>query len=238
MNNRPKPDVKDKEEDMQTVLKSRGWIWAIAIAFGIAMAITRPSPTVAAVRIVEQVGKPAVRYKLAADGNEARYRVREELAGVDFPNDAIGKTTAITGGISFDDKGKIVRDSSRFVIDLTTLASDKPRRDNFIKSNTLETDTYPTATFIPFEIRGLPSKLPTTGAVTFQITGDLVLHGVTRFTIWNVTAQAGAAQYSGTAKTSFVFDDFRMEQPNVPVVLSVNDTIKLEYDFKLVKSGS
>src|SRR4051812_27284496 len=103
---------------MQTVLKSRAWIWAIALAFGIAMAMTRPTPTGATMRLVEVQGKPAARYKVAADGNEARYRVREELAGVDFPNDAIGKTTSITGGIAFDNKGKIVRDSSRFVIDL------------------------------------------------------------------------------------------------------------------------
>jgi len=31
---------------------------------------------------------------LAPAGNEARYRVREQLAGVDLPNDAVGVTSA------------------------------------------------------------------------------------------------------------------------------------------------
>jgi hypothetical protein len=32
--------------------------------------------------------------------------------------------------------------------------------------------------------------------------------------------------------TSFTFKDFSLEQSRVPVVLSVADTIKLEYDFR------
>ena len=38
-----------------------------------------------------------VRYTVATDGNEARYRVREQLLHHDMPNDAVGKTTAISG---------------------------------------------------------------------------------------------------------------------------------------------
>ena len=32
----------------------------------------------------------------------------------------------------------------------------------------------------------------------------------------------------------FWLKDFQMDQPKVPVVLSVADTIKLEYDFRFV----
>ena len=38
----------------------------------------------------------------------------------------------------------------------------------------------------------------------------------------------------GTATTSFTFKDFGIPQPRVPVVLSVADTIRLEYDFRFV----
>jgi hypothetical protein len=38
-----------------------------------------------------------LRYSVAPDGNEARYRVREQLMHHDLPNDAVGKTSAITG---------------------------------------------------------------------------------------------------------------------------------------------
>ena len=35
---------------------------------------------------------------VAPEGNEVRYRVREQLAGFDLPNDAVGATGHVTGG--------------------------------------------------------------------------------------------------------------------------------------------
>ena len=60
----------------------------------------------------------AMRFVLAIDGNEARYRVREQLAGIDFPSDAVGKTDRVEGSLLIGVDGRIVRDSSRFTIDL------------------------------------------------------------------------------------------------------------------------
>jgi len=48
-----------------------------------------------------------------------------------------------------------------------------------------------------------------------------------------VTAHAEGGDIVGTAVTAFTFKDFELVQPRVPVVLSVADTIKLEYDFRL-----
>ncbi|MEO5511939.1 MAG: YceI family protein [Longimicrobiales bacterium] len=220
---------------MKKIYSSRPLIWAVAIVAGSALAGLRATPTVASFRPSPVAGKPAVRFTVAADGNEARYRVREQLAGVELPNDAVGATKGVTGGIVLDKDNRMVRDSSKFTVDLTTLVSDKTRRDGFIKRSTLETDKYPAAVFVPFEARGLPKALPRSGTVRFQLVGDLTIHGITRFTVWTVTARATADSYTGTAKTSFVFADFKMTRPRVPVVLSVNDTIQLEYDFKLMK---
>ena len=63
------------------------------------------------------------RYVVAPSGNEVRYRVREQLVGFDLPNDAIGKSAAVTGAIAIDDAGKVIRDASRFVIDAATFAA-------------------------------------------------------------------------------------------------------------------
>jgi polyisoprenoid-binding protein YceI len=230
--------VIDKEgTGMKKIYRSRPLIWAAAIVAGSTLAGLRATPTVASFRQTPVAGKPAVRFTVTADGNEARYRVREQLAGVELPNDAVGATKGVTGAIVLDKDNRIVRDSSKFTVDLTSLVSDKTRRDGFIKRNTLETEKYPSAVFVPFEARGLPKALPKSGTVTFQLVGDLTIHGITRFTIWTVTAQATADSFSGSANTSFVFADFKMTQPRVPVVLSVNDTIQLEYDFKLAKSN-
>jgi hypothetical protein len=63
----------------------------------------------------------------------------------------------------------------------------------------------------------------------------VTVHGVTRPTVWNGTVQFNKAGLSGTASTAFTFEDIRLEQPRVPVLLSVADSIKLEIDFNLVR---
>src|SRR5262245_8283618 len=88
--------------------------------------------------------KPAeLVFIVAPNGNEARYRVREQLVGFDLPNDAVGVTKDVTGRIVVGRDGKIVRDSSRIVVQVTSLKSDKTRRDGFVQKNTLETAKYP-----------------------------------------------------------------------------------------------
>lgn len=174
---------------------------------------------------------------VAPSGNEARYRIREELVGMDFPNDAIGRTSNVTGGIGVATDGTIIPGESKFVINVATLKSDRDRRDGFVRGRVLETDRYPTVEFVPTAVRGVPKKLPTSGAHTFDMIGNLTVRGVTKPTTWHVTAESKKGQVTGNAKTLFTFSDFKIDQPRVPVLLSVQDTIRLEYDFTLVPKG-
>lgn len=181
--------------------------------------------------------KPAapIRFTIASSGNEARYRVREQLMGANLPNDAIGATKGITGTIVAYPDGRIVKDSSKITIQVDSLKSDKDRRDGFLRRRTLETEKYPTVELIPTEIRGFNGKMPASGPVSFQLLGDLVIKGVAHPTVWNVTARAEGQDVAGTATTAFTFKDVSLDQPKVPVVLSVADTIKLEYDFRFTR---
>ena len=181
--------------------------------------------------------KPAapIRFVIGPAGNEARYRVREQLMGANLPNDAIGATKGITGTILAYPDGRIVKDSSKIIIQVDSLKSDKDRRDGFLRRRTLETEKFPTVELIPTEIRGFSGKIPASGEVTFQLLGDLTVHGVTRPTVWNVKARQEGQDFVGNATTAFTFKDINLDQPKVPVVLSVADTIKLEYDFKVTK---
>ena len=172
-----------------------------------------------------------LRFLVAPTGNEARYRVREQLVGVDLPNDAVGVTHDITGMLIVTDKGVVVGDSSRIVVNLANIKSDKDRRDGFIKRRTMETDKFPTVELVPRTFVGLVAK-PGAAPKDFSLVGDLTVHGVTHPATWKVSAHGDGADVVGTATTSFTFKDFALDQPKVPVVLSVADTIKLEYDFR------
>ena len=202
---------------------------------GEARAATSEAPAAAeSGAIPSATAAAAIRYVTAPTGNSARYRVREQLVGVDLPNDAIGETKSVTGAISADAKGNVLPAESKFVIDVTNLVSDKQRRDGFVRGRVLETDQYPTVTFVPKSVRGLSAPVPTSGSRSFDVLGDLTVRNVTKPTLWKVTAQFSGTNVTGTAKTGFTFNDFSIQQPRVPVVLSVGDSIHLELDFNML----
>ena len=178
-------------------------------------------------------GRAAVRYDVVPEGSEVRYRVREQLVGLSFPNDAVGATGAVEGAIVLDAQGRLVPGQSRVTVDLRTLRSDEPRRDNYLRRNTLETERYPTVTFLPAEARGLPVPLPESGTVPFELAGDLTVKEVTRRVSWSATASFEGPRVAVRARTAFRFGDFGLRVPRVSVVLSVDDDIKLEADLVL-----
>lgn len=197
--------------------------------------VTAPAPASALATSTVAAALPsgALRFVLATSGNSAHYTVTEQLASRNFPSDAVGSTNAVSGKIVIGSDGKVDSGQSDFKIDLTTLTSDSSGRDSFIQRNTLQTAQFPSAEFVPAEQQGLSIPLPTSGQVTFQLSGNLTIHGVTRPTTWDVTAQLQGNQLTGKATTTFKFEDFGMQPPKAFVVLSVQDSIRLEYDFAL-----
>ena len=183
----------------------------------------------------ESVGGEAIRFVLAPTGNAVRYRVRERLVGRDLPNDAVGETKSITGGIAFDASGKVIRQESKFVVNAETFVSDEDRRDGYVRGRLLDTKQYPSIELAPTEVRGVSLPLPTSGTRPIEVAGNLTVRGVTRPTTWKGTAQFQDGRLTGSAATAFTFNDIQMEQPRVRVLLSVADTIRLEIDFNLVR---
>jgi polyisoprenoid-binding protein YceI len=183
----------------------------------------------------ESTSGTILRFVLAPTGSAARYRVRERLVGRDLPNDAIGETKSLTGTIAFDSGGNVIRQESKFVVDARSFVSDRDRRDGFVRERLLEAEQYPNIVLLPTEIRGVSLPLPTSGTRPIEMTGDLTVRGVTRPTTWKGAAQFQDGQITGSAATAFTFNDIKLEQPRVPVLLSVADTIRLEIDFNLVQ---
>lgn len=181
----------------------------------------------------------ALRFTVATAGNAARYRVREQLMGKDLPNDAIGETSEITGMITVDSTtGALVAGQSKFTVSTGAFKSDSDRRDGYVRGRLLEATKFPTVELSPSSVRGIPARATTAaGPISFELIGDLTVKGVTHPTTWHVTARQAAGRVTGTATTRFTFADFGMTPPKVPIVLSVADTIGLEYDFTLVREA-
>ena len=175
-------------------------------------------------------GAPAFEFSLG-EGTEARFKVEEVLARTGFKV-ATGVTDEVSGSIVFDAHGGIA-DESRIAVQAGTLTTDSNRRDGYVRDRTLETDTYPEVVFEPTAVSGLPIPLiDAAGSHEFTITGDLTIKDQTREVTWDAMAEFGEdGAVSGLASVEFTFDDFGMAKPSVAVVLSVEDTIRLEIDF-------
>jgi polyisoprenoid-binding protein YceI len=167
---------------------------------------------------------------------EARYRVNEQLARRNLPNDAVGVTNTITGIITFDAAGKVIPEESKITIDVSTLKSDSNRRDNYLRNNALETDRFPTVDFVIKDTPGLTWPLPSSGDELFRLIGDLTIRGVTSEVTWNANATFTSDRIHGLVETSFTFGDFEMSIPTGMFILSVEDLIRLELDFVAISS--
>mgnify|MGYP002778140474 CR=1 FL=1 len=178
-----------------------------------------------------------LRFVVAPTGNEARYKVRERLVGRDLDNDVVGVTKDVAGRLLVESNGRVVRDSSRIIVQAGTFVTDQTRRDGYVRRRTLEVERFPTVELVPTTFAGISSPIPSGATRTFSLTGDLTIRGVTRPTTWQVTARGDGRDVVGTATTAFTYKDFGIEQPRVPIVLSVADTLRLEYDFRFTPAG-
>ena len=168
-------------------------------------------------------------YAIVPEESMARYRVQEELAQVG-ETEAVGETQAIIGQIGFgEDESPLP--CSRFDVDLRTLQSDQAKRDNYLYRNTLEAETYPLATFVLREVEGMDAPLTEGQETTLRLIGDLTLRDATKLVAWEAKVTLVDGALTGTAATMFEMPDFGIEPPSVPVVLSLDETIRLEVDL-------
>ena len=183
------------------------------------------------------VNASAVTLVVDPAASTASYHAHEQLVGRTLPSEAVGTTAGVSGSLAFAADGTIVADQSKISVDLSKLQSDESRRDNFIKGNTLQTSRYPMATFVPTAVQGLPSPLPTSGQVTFQLLGDLTVHGVTKPVTWQVTAQFGDSTVTGDATSSINITEFGMSPPKAGPVLSIEDGLTLQLAFTAARQS-
>jgi polyisoprenoid-binding protein YceI len=170
-----------------------------------------------------------------APGTKARYKVREQLAGIDFPSEAVGGTEAITGFLIVRPDGSI-DPTSKLSVDLKTLSSDQSMRDGYLQRNTLETEKFPTMDLVPKRATGLATPLPATGQAGFRLVSDVTLHGVTKEVTWTVVSTFGNDTIAGRATTTTDFATFNMTKPSLARLLSVADNIELEVEFRFKRS--
>ena len=158
----------------------------------------------------------------------ARYRVAEELR-MQGQIVAVGETSDVSGSIAFDADGAVVPGDSKLTVSMTSFESDEDRRDNWVTRRFQA--QFPTAEMTVTAVEGMPWPLPESGAATFKLIGDMTIEDATSEATWNVNALFAPGAVTGQAQTVVTFDQFQMDKPSLPFIISVEDEITLEIDI-------
>jgi polyisoprenoid-binding protein YceI len=172
-----------------------------------------------------------------AAGSTAGYRVREKLAALPAKSDAVGRSEAVTGSVKVDRAGaSLSATDANFEVDLTQLRSNESRRDNRIRTDGLQTNRFPKATFVSTGPITLPPETVTGQPVKASAVGDLTIHGVTkRVTIpLDVRVAGGKGELVGSL--GFPMSDFNITPPNVGGFVTVDPDATLEFKLILEKA--
>ena len=168
-------------------------------------------------------------WTLVDGGSFVGYRVREELAFLPAPTDAVGRSTAVEGSLQIDGLQII---ATTVTAHLTQLESDESRRDLAIRTNGLQSDTFPTATFEltqPIAFRERPAEGQ---VVDVEAMGDLTHHGVTREVTIPLQARWDGRQIAVVGSLDIAFEDYQITPPSLgPATVGDNGTIELQLLF-------
>jgi polyisoprenoid-binding protein YceI len=165
------------------------------------------------------------------------YRVRERLASLSADSDAVGRTSSITGTATIAGSGtSLTVTKADFSVDMTSLASDKQMRDNRLRGQGIETDTFKTSTFTLTTPVTLPANALTGAAVDVTLHGDMTLHGVTKTIDVPAKAQLNGSVIQVLGSVSFPFSDFDIVAPSIGGFVTVQDTGTLEFLVNLTKA--
>ncbi len=168
------------------------------------------------------------------DGSFAGYRVDEVLNGT--PVTVTGRTEDVSGTLTLDAQ---TLSAAEFTVDVASIATDNAQRDDYFRTQVIDTGTHPTATFAltsPVTI----AEAPLSGEVTEQtLTGDLTLAGITRPVTFTVQVRAfgpSTDEPKGTLEIAgqipITFGDFGMTAPNLGFV-SVESSGLVEFSLAL-----
>jgi polyisoprenoid-binding protein YceI len=167
---------------------------------------------------------------------EAGYRVREKLAILPAESDAVGRTSVVTGSFALADDGDtLVATDISIEVDVSTLKSDEDRRDNRIRTDGLQTDTFPTATFVATGPIEVPASAQDGSVVKITATGDITIHGVTKTVDIAIDAEASGDTIELFGSYSFPMADFDINPPNVAGFVTVEDDATLEFRLVFAK---
>jgi YceI-like domain len=172
---------------------------------------------------------------VVAGGSQAGYRIREKLAKLPAPNDAVGRTGDVRGHLTLAEApgGALLARDARFEVDLTTLESDEPQRDEKVFPYFLEpgsegsAPSYPTASF---QVRAveIPPQARSGALVDLAVRGQLAIRGERRDADVRIQARLQGERIELVGSTRFPLARYGIAAPDFGDFVTVDDQVTVE----------
>lgn len=171
-------------------------------------------------------------YKIVPGESQLQYEVGEV-----FLNE--NNRFAIAHGVTPQVQGEIMVDSTApqnsslgtITADISQFKSDSGRRDNAIRTRFLESQRFPTVTFVSTQIEGLPASYEPGQEIPLKISGDLTIREVTKPVNFEAVVRLDGNQLSGVATTTILMSDFGFGPISIAGILKTEDQAKVTLTF-------
>ena len=162
-------------------------------------------------------------YVIASEQSTATYTVREKLASLPLPNEAVGKTNAITGTIYLN--GGV----STVTVDLRTLTSDQSRRDRYIRTDGgIQSNRYPYAVFTATDVQAFAADMLQGKTATGTLAGRMTIREVERPFSFQIEARLADGVFQLHGAADFTWADFNIPPPNIRGFVQVENNVHIE----------
>ena len=153
------------------------------------------------------------------EGSEATFTVRERLVRLSLPNDAVVRTSRLSGEINLERPSVID-------INLHSLSSDQSFRDRYIRNRMFPNS--PVATFTVNDLGQVPEGFFTGDEVMGQVTGTLTIRGVEVPLVFDLEVRDDGDVLNILGKTTFTWEQLQIPVPTARSVLWVEDEVKVQ----------
>lgn len=154
------------------------------------------------------------------DGSEITFTVGEQLTTLPLPNDAVLRTSSLSGEVSLD--GGV----STIAVDLHSLRSDQTFRDRYVQRTMFPNDRFATLT-IP-TVLPLPDGFADGNEASAQVDGTLTVKGLDVSVTFDIVARDDGDTVFILGKTTVTWDQLQMPAPSARSVVSIEDEVRVE----------
>lgn len=143
----------------------------------------------------------------------------------------VGSTQEIEGELRLDLEQAFPLVQNHFVVNIRSLTSDQPRRDERLREQGLSSNRFPLAEFMATAIEGFPEAYTEGEEISFDLVGEMTLREQTNPMTFMVTAVLDGNRITGTATGTMLMTDYGFDPPSIGGFFTVEDEVLLTIEF-------